>query len=411
MIANVSAHRRANAFAQALEDQDLQGTAAEQPEGTAGAAERPADQGALLSLVTGLGGLPAPEMDPEVKVVQRAQLVAAMEAMMLEGTAAGPTGPQVPEQRTGRGAHRATALRKLRPRSRWSKGLAAGGLTVGVVGGAFGGVAAASSNALPGDSLYGLKRGMEDLKLTMADDESDRGQIYLDQASTRLQEARRLMERGRAADLDHEQLGEVRRTLTGMKHDVGEGHRLLHEAYERDGNIGPIEALNAFAQSHRDSWSSLRGLLPAQLGDVGSQVNSVFDAIDQEVGPLRSLLPKHPQSDQKPAAPGTHKDRPGTPHPQDGTRPAAPGSTPGSPHQGRPGSPPPATSDGKPSEGLIGGAGDLLDPPSGKPAPPAAPGKPGTPGKNPTVPDVTIPPILPDVLPGLGIDGEDLGKQ
>ncbi|CAM5247966.1 hypothetical protein GCM10010329_08710 [Streptomyces spiroverticillatus] len=406
MIANVSAHRRANAFAQALEDQELQGTAAEQPEGTAGAAEGPGDQGALLSLVSGLGDLPAPEMDPEVKVVQRAQLVAAMEAMLLEGTAGGPAGPQVPEQRTGRGAHRATSLRKLRPRSRWSKGLAAGGLTVGVAAGAFGGVAAASSNALPGDSLYGLKRGMEDLKLTMADDASDRGQIYLDQASTRLQEARRLMERGRAAQLDHEQLGEVRRTLNGMKHDVGEGHRLLYEAYERDGNIGPIQALDAFAQSHRDSWSSLRGLLPAQLGDVGSQVSSVFDAIDQEVNPLRSLLPALPQSDQKPSAPGAHKDRPGTPHRTDGTRPAAPGTTPGRPHQGRPGSPPPASSDGKQSDGLIGGAGDLLDPPSNKPAP-STPGKPA----KPAVPDVTIPPILPDVLPGLGIDGEDTNKR
>ncbi|MCX5205065.1 DUF5667 domain-containing protein [Streptomyces sp. NBC_00237] len=404
MIANVSAHRRANAFAQALEDQELQGTAAEQPEGTAGAAEGSADQGALLSLVGGLGDLPAPEMDPEVKVVQRAQLVAAMEAMLLEGTAAGPAVPPVPEQRSGRGAHR--ALHKLRPRSRWSKGLAAGGLTVGVAAGAFGGVAAASSNALPGDSLYGLKRGMEDLKLTMADDESDRGQIYLDQASTRLQEARRLMDRGRAADLDHEQLGEVRRTLTGMKHDVGEGHRLLYQAYERDGNIGPIQALNAFSQSHRDSWSSLRGLLPAQLGDVGSQVSSVFDAIDQEVGPLRSLLPALPQSDQKPAAPDAHKDRPGTPHRTDGTRPAAPGTTPGRPQQGKPGTPPPASSDGKPSDGLIGGAGDLLDPPSNKPAP-SAPAKPA----KPAVPDVTIPPILPDVLPGLGIDGEDTSRQ
>ncbi|MFI5807836.1 DUF5667 domain-containing protein [Streptomyces sp. NPDC051561] len=405
MIANVSAHRRANAFAQALEDQELRGTAAEQPEGTAGAAERPADQGALLSLATGLGGLPAPEMDPEVKVVQRAQLVAAMEAMLLEGTAGAPAGPQVPEPRTGRGAHRARALRKLRPRSRWTKGLAAGGLTVGVAAGAFGGVAAASSNALPGDSLYGLKRGMEDLKLTMAGDESDRGQIYLDQASTRLQEARRLMDRGKAADLDHEQLGEVRRTLNGMKHDASEGHRLLYEAYERDGNIGPIQALTAFSQSHRDTWSNLRNLLPAQLGDVGSQVSSVFDAIDQEVRPLQSLLPKLPQSDQKPAAPGTHKDRPGTPHQKDGTRPGvAPGTTPGSPHQGRPGSPPPASSDGEPSEGLIGGAGDLLDPPpANKPASPA-PGK----STKPTVPDVTIPPILPDVLPGLGIDGEDI---
>ena len=56
--------------------------------------------------------------------------------------------------------------------------------------GAFGGVAAASSDALPGDSLYALKRGMEDFKLNLADDESDRGELYLDHASTRLGEAR-----------------------------------------------------------------------------------------------------------------------------------------------------------------------------------------------------------------------------
>ena len=85
---------------------------------------------------------------------------------------------------------------KLRPRSRLSKGLAAGGLTVGVAAGAFSGVAAASSDALPGDSLYGLKRGMEDLKRGMADDDSDRGGLYLDQASTRLSEARRLIAQG-----------------------------------------------------------------------------------------------------------------------------------------------------------------------------------------------------------------------
>ena len=167
MIANVSSHRRANAFAQALEDQTVQGAAAEQPAESA----EPAGQGRLLALASGLGELPRPTLDPEVKMVQRAQLVAAMEAMLLEGTATGglSSGPSVPEQRTsGRGAHRASPLRKLRPRSRWSKGLAAGGLTVGVAAGAFGGVAAASSDALPGDSLYGLKRGMEDIKLNLA---------------------------------------------------------------------------------------------------------------------------------------------------------------------------------------------------------------------------------------------------
>jgi hypothetical protein len=99
VIANVSAHRRANAFAQALEEQ-----AAEQPE----ASVEPTEQGRLLALANGLGELPKPEMDPDVKVVQRAQLVAAMEAMFLEGAAPeGKSGHAVPEQRaaTGRGAH------------------------------------------------------------------------------------------------------------------------------------------------------------------------------------------------------------------------------------------------------------------------------------------------------------------
>ena len=76
MIANVSAHRRANAFAQALEEID-QGTAAEQPDGSppSRAAAEQTEQGLLLALATGLGELPVPELDPEVKnrISHRAQ--------------------------------------------------------------------------------------------------------------------------------------------------------------------------------------------------------------------------------------------------------------------------------------------------------------------------------------------------
>lgn len=309
MIANVSAHRRTNAFAQALEELSDRDSAAEQPEGPApDAAPEPAPAAAeradhqadhraertepnrLVALATGLGELPKPVLDPAVKVVHRAQLVAAMEAMLRDGTVPGgeATNPLVPEQRSrAKGAHRASGLGKLRPRTRLTKGLAAGGLSVGVAAGAFGGVAAASSDALPGDSLYGLKRGIEDVKLNyLADGDSERGQVYLDQASTRLSEARRLMERDRAGQLDHESLGEIRRALSGMRHDVSEGHRLLHEAYQRDpDSLGPIQALDAFSRSHREAWGALRDRLPVQLGDVSQEVSSVFDAIDQEVAP------------------------------------------------------------------------------------------------------------------------------
>ncbi|MHA5053808.1 DUF5667 domain-containing protein [Streptomyces sp. SD15] len=405
MIANVSAHRRANAFAQALEEHSDQGTAAEQPDGSAPsqAAAEQTGQGLLLALAIGLGELPKPELDPEVKVVQRAQLVAAMEAMLLEGTAAGGTGPDrsVPEQRSprARGAHRANGLAKLRPRSRLTKGLAAGGLTVGVAAGAFGGVAAASSDALPGDSLYGLKRGMEDIKRGLAHGDSDRGELYLDQASTRLSEARRLMERGRSGHLDHESLGEIRRALSGMQHDASEGHRLLREAYERDGSLGPIQALSTFAQSHREAWGALRDRLPVQLGDVRDQVSSVFDAIDEEVHPLLPQLPEPEGTGRHRGASSDTTGPSGTDRP---TKPSAPsGSASGSHSSGKP---KPSTS-GSADGGLLGGStGGLLDPPK---SPTSSSPSAGRTSPTTGAPDVTVPPLLPGLLPGLGIDGEN----
>ncbi|MFD4482036.1 MULTISPECIES: DUF5667 domain-containing protein [unclassified Streptomyces] len=407
MIANVSAHRRANAFAQALEEQSDQGPAAEQSEGSVTPDSGPSEQTApdrMVTLATGLGELPKPELDPEVKVVQRAQLVAAMEAMLLEGTAAGggTIGTSVPEQRSRKGAHRATGLRKLKPRSRLSQGIAAGGLTVGVAAGAFSGVAAASSDALPGDSLYGLKRGMEDLKLGMADGDSDKGEVYLDHASTRLNEARRLMERGRTGSLDHESLGEVRRALSGMRHDATEGHRLLHQAYERDGSLGHIQTLSAFAESHRRSWSDLQSRLPAQLGDVGDQVSSVFDAMDQEVDPLRSLFPRTPDKSDSPGKPSQGSTG--------STTPDSPSSPTTSPRDGasKDSKPHPSTPDGgSESDGLLGGnTGGLLDPPKSDTTPTPSDGKPDKASPS-AKPDVTVPPILPGLLPGLGINEED----
>ncbi|MFJ7076339.1 DUF5667 domain-containing protein [Streptomyces sp. NPDC098781] len=412
MIANVSAHRRANAFAQAMDELTDRGSAATQPEQSDGTAPAPAaaeqsEQGRLLALTASLGDLPKPQLDPEVKVVQRAQLVAAMEAMLQEGTAGGEASPALPGQRSqrGRGAHRASPLGKLRPRSRLAKGLTAGGLSVGVAAGAFGGVSAASSDALPGDSLYGLKRGIEDFKLNvLADGDDERGRTYLDQASTRLSEARRLMERGRGGQLDHESMAEIRRALYGMRHDASEGHRLLREAYHRDPNsLGPIQALSAFSRSHRVAWGHLRERLPLQLGDVGDEVSSVFDAIDEEVAPLESLLPQQPpQSGDGKRRGGSGSASTGTSGTDRSARPSAGSSSSDGNRSSRPSKS--AESSGSENEGLLGGStGGLLDPPKDT-------GSSGSSSSTPTPttePAVTLPPLLPGLLPGLGIDSED----
>jgi hypothetical protein len=394
VIANVSAHRRANAFARALEERSTRGTAPERPEEPA---ERP-ERTRMLALASSLTEVPRPELSADVKAVQRAHLLAAMETMVREGRA--PTqgeaaDPVVPEQRThrGRGTHRAGSLRGLKPRSRWSKGLAAGGLTIGVAAGTLSGVAAASSDALPGDSLYGLKRGMEDVKLGMADSDSDRGEIYLDQASTRLNEARRLMERLRSGPLDDESVTEVRRALSGMGHDASEGRRLLVEAYQRGGSLAPIQSLSSFSQSHRDSWTTLREQLPHQLRDVRDQVTSVLDAIDQEVDPLRPLLP--PAAPQRPGSAQSHS-APGTGRPSDLTDPApsASGGTPtGGGLTGSPWPSAPGTSNG--IGGLLGGdPDDFFSPPLQDMNPPSPSAKGGRTSQLPEH-DITMPPLLP----------------
>ncbi|GAA1004580.1 MULTISPECIES: DUF5667 domain-containing protein [Streptomyces] len=409
MIANLSAHRRANAFARALEELSGQGTAAEQSEGPAPApaAAEQTEQGRMLALATALDALPRPELDPEVKAVQRARLVAAMEAMLQESTAGEATDASVPGQRSHRAKddQRTSGPGKLWPRTRLGRSLAAGGLGLGVAAGAFGGVAAASSDALPGDSLYGLKRGIEDFKLTYLTDGADeQGRAHLALASTRLSEARRLLDRGRGRPLDRESLGEIRRTLSGMRREAAEGHRLLHEAYENNpDSLGPIQALSTFSRTHRATWSEVRAQLPAQLDDVSRQVSSVFDAIDEEVAPLRSLLPQPaaPDGDDdkrhatspapSPAASGTG---PSAVRPSTGSDPSPSGQHPSSSS---------GPSAGSEDRGLIGGStGDLLDPPEldGTPSPSVS-------RPVPSAPEVTVPPLLPGLLPGFGVEAED----
>ncbi|GAA1926612.1 DUF5667 domain-containing protein [Streptomyces sodiiphilus] len=411
---SVSTHRRANAFAHVLDESRLDEAAAEPARTADGVPPGEAEQTALLSVVEKLETLPRPRLSPETRTAQRAGLIAAMEAAFAEeGTPGRPaaSGELLPGQRalrSGRGAHRADRagpLSGLRPKSRLGKGLAAGGLTVGVAAGAFGGVAAASTNALPGDTLYGLKRGMEDLRLDFAGGSADRGRLHLDHAAKRLGEARRLMERGRAGELDQEQVAEVRRTLSSMSRDASEGHRLLSQAYEADGSIVPLQSLSAFSEKHRGSWTQLRDTLPRQLHDVSDEVTSVFDAIEQEITPLRALLPGEPDPSAGSAGgdgagaeePFRHRESPGAP-------PDPEGGPSGTPDSAGTGSPDGTGGEEDAREGLLGGGG-LLDP-----DPESSPGA-TLPGGDPDgglpQPEVTIPPLLEDLLPGIGIEVRD----
>ncbi|WP_374203340.1 DUF5667 domain-containing protein [Streptomyces sp. ST2-7A] len=374
----------------------------------------------LLRVVEGMRALPPPRLDDGTKAVQRARLVAALEAAFAEGGAtalgAPPTRPDRP-----RGAHRAGPARGfgvLRPGSRLTKGLAAGGLTVGVAAGAFGGAAAASTNALPGDTLYGLKRGMEDLRLDLAGGQYDRGSIHLDHASTRLNEARRLMERGRSGPLEPEQVAEVRAALTAMATNTAEGHRLLVEAHEGDGSVAPLRTLADFSERHRETWVDLRPQLPPALHDVGAEVTEVLDALREEVAGVRLLLIEDEEA--------------GVAKPSPEPTPSADGSTDTVPLDP---SAEPSGADPRGGSAEESGTGsvDAERPESAEPSPPGeeqrrppaenGTGTPGHEGEDGTTvpdptepaptepaPEITLPPLIDGLLPGLGIDIRSTGR-
>ena len=390
MTANVLEHRRARAFADAVEDRP--GTTA---------AGREGQFTEMLAAVEELRATPVPVLDPAVKRDQRALLLAAFERAFAGG---GGAGSVVPEQRN-RGSHRATeAARRFRPSSTWGRRLALGGLAAGGALGTFGGVAAASTGAVPGDALYGMKRGLEDWQLNLAGSDAERGRLLLDQASQRMTEAQKLTSHQRdGQELSPHMVDEVSRALTDMNTEGSQGRDLLTAIYAQDHSLAPMQQLAAFADSQQQRLAAIEPKLGGQLDPVTGQVQNLLSGISRALAPL----------DLSPATNGVG-----------GTAGATGGATPGdsagpsgqsgdSGRQGTTAAPQGATTSGTGTHtgsspaanptsgsGLVGGVGGLLDG-GGSASPTPTDGgstaASGGDGGN----SVTIPPLLPGLLPGL----------
>ncbi|MFE4976884.1 DUF5667 domain-containing protein [Kitasatospora sp. NPDC056651] len=428
MTANVLEHRRAKAFAEALEahQAEQRATATAGSDNTAATEAGSAAMAGLVGLTDALGALPGPALDREVRTVQRAQLMAAFEQAF-----AGGTGAAVPRQRR----HRAI---RTAPRGRWSRRFAIGGLVAGLAVGSLAGAAAASSNALPGDSLYGLKRGLEGLRLDFAGSDSERGELLLDSAATRLGEAKALVGRtGPAGALSDTTVEQVRRALDDMHADALKGRELLRSVYRSNGSLDPMRALAGFAHDEDGRWSELQGRLPAQLTRQAHLVNQLFDDISEDVAPLRLALPPAVGGGGAAgsgAGDGSSASTGGSPagSPANGSgSTAGTGQAPGAPAGNHPGATEHAPADPGAGASGNGGKGGLLPDnlPTGapdavnglvggltsgltgtKPSPSAdaapqapQPGAPSAPAAQPQ--GVEVPPLLPDLLPGLRILG------
>jgi hypothetical protein len=196
-------------------------------------------------------------------------------------------------------AHRLTALDRMVGSWRAQRRFAvAAGAMAGVV--AIAGVGVAGSRSLPGDPLYGLKRGAEKVQLATTHGLVARGQLHLEFAKERLGEVEKLSGAAEALGVSSQATAvaplaatpafggslssKIVGTLERMDAETLAGSHDLTEAYQKSHDTAPLEELAGFAAQQEKRLTAVLPDLPdgarskaaASLG-VLSQVSAATD--------------------------------------------------------------------------------------------------------------------------------------
>jgi hypothetical protein len=220
------------------------------------AADRYAD---LLTYVDVLRTQEAPAQRPDFAASLRERLMEAADTLLVSAE---------PEQRL------ATVIdfKSARPARQRRIGIAAAALIV--VGGTAS-VAAAAEHALPGDPLYGLKRGIESAQISFNSSDSGKGQDMLSQASTRLQEINGLL----AA---HGSNAEVAQTLSSFQSSASNGADLIFVSYQNNGDPAEITRLRAILASQLNQLDSLSTDAPGTSATQFGVAKALVTQLDQQ---------------------------------------------------------------------------------------------------------------------------------
>ncbi|MEV8374220.1 DUF5667 domain-containing protein [Kribbella sp. NPDC056861] len=119
------------------------------------------------------------------------------------------------------------------------------------------GSAAAAQQAMPGDALYGMKRGIENVSTNVSVGDGSRGRRELDHAETRLSEIRALVNNGG-------DVATINSTLAEFAAQSRKGITRLIASYVQDGDPASITAVTAFITSARQAIGELAPKLPPE---------------------------------------------------------------------------------------------------------------------------------------------------
>ncbi|WP_434741819.1 DUF5667 domain-containing protein [Micromonospora sp. SH-82] len=219
---------------------------------------------------------PAPVVDAAFRTSLRARLIATAEregigAEVIAPTDADVVRPPFAAVRTPRLP--AVTARRARARLAIFSGIAVGAIAVS-------GISAASENALPGDALYGMKRSTERAQLALAGSDLNRGQLFLDFARTRVDEAATL--RGNHVRYDA--------VLDDMDNGTRQGVRTLLNAVSQRSDPAGLDLVDAFLDSQRQSVDGLLDAAPRSQRDRTRSSLGLLDAVGERSTALRTAL-------------------------------------------------------------------------------------------------------------------------
>jgi Domain of unknown function (DUF5667) len=208
--------------------------------------------------------------DPEFRDGLRAVLMATIER---DGIGAAATDPDAADPGT-----EGSVTPWLPIRSRRARGAIVIGLTVGTL--AVSGMSAASGDASPGNPLYGMKRSTEQAQLALSSSLISRGQLYLEFAKTRMNEAATM--RGDAPGLTG--------FLDDMDDDTKQGVKLLTSSAMDRNDPAALAAIESFSTGQRQTVMGMIGGLSGPAHDRTVNSLGLLDRIDRRVVDLRGAL-------------------------------------------------------------------------------------------------------------------------
>ncbi|THV41235.1 DUF5667 domain-containing protein [Glycomyces buryatensis] len=178
-------------------------------------------------------------------------------------------------------SHRAPVLDEMFPRRpRGGRRLAiVAALLTGTV--AVSGVSAASGDALPGETLYNVKRSAERAQLALAGNDIGRAQLHLEFARTRIAEASQVSgDDEAAAD-----------ALTDAAGNLREGVALLGQLAVTSDDPSPLDYIDQFTNEHRWVLDDLVANLDGDAGAVVDELAVLIDDAAVRSVELREALP------------------------------------------------------------------------------------------------------------------------